>query len=225
MSDRSFFALFKRATKRAIALSLFSKERPKERLLFRSFKKSDPSFKESDRSFALSKRAKISKKWAIFQIANFLLKKKNDRSFSKWANAQPWCIVYKLHRSGWPLEHQRKIENNDKCCKSESIHIYKNYTMAFMSYTMHYELTLIVNCNSIFCSYIRSIPTKVSFPGAFSIIQDLRKKCGGQGPPTRHLSLFRQLLFYNFLSTTLETRILLKTRILHWRNETLPKAT
>jgi len=53
-----FFALFKRATKRAIALLLFQKERQKEQLLFRSFKKSD---KQSDRSFSLSKRAKEQK--------------------------------------------------------------------------------------------------------------------------------------------------------------------
>jgi len=68
----SFFALFKRATKRAIAFSLFHKEQQK-----------------SDRSFALSKRAK-EEKLAIFQIAHFSLKKKRDRSFSKWMNAQPW---------------------------------------------------------------------------------------------------------------------------------------
>jgi len=55
MSDRSFFALFKRATKTAIALLLFQKERQKERLLFCSFKKSD---EKSDRSFAFSKVSK-----------------------------------------------------------------------------------------------------------------------------------------------------------------------
>jgi len=56
-NNRSFFALFKRATKRAIALLLFQKERQKERL-FRSFKKSG---EKSDRFFALS-RAKMSEK-------------------------------------------------------------------------------------------------------------------------------------------------------------------
>jgi len=60
MSDRSFLALFKRATKRAIALLLFQKEQQKEWSLFRSFKKSD---EKSDRSFALSNRAK-DQKWA-----------------------------------------------------------------------------------------------------------------------------------------------------------------
>jgi len=50
MSDRSF--------------SLFSKERRKERSLFRSFKK--------------SKRAKMSKKWEILQIAHFSLKKMSE---------------------------------------------------------------------------------------------------------------------------------------------------
>jgi len=54
ISDRSFFALLKRATKRAIALLLFQKEQQKERSLIRSFKK-------SNRSFALSKRAKKQK--------------------------------------------------------------------------------------------------------------------------------------------------------------------
>jgi len=69
MSDRSFFTLFKRATKREMALLLFQKERQKEQSLIHSFKK--------------SKRAKMSKKLAIFQIAHFSLKKKSDRSFSK----------------------------------------------------------------------------------------------------------------------------------------------
>jgi len=41
MSDRSFFALFKRAMKRAIALLLFQKERQKEQSLIFSFKKSE----------------------------------------------------------------------------------------------------------------------------------------------------------------------------------------
>jgi len=57
-NEQSLFALFKRATKREIALLLFQKERS----LFCSFKKSE--------------RAKMSKKWAIFQIAHFLLKKR-----------------------------------------------------------------------------------------------------------------------------------------------------
>jgi len=39
MSDHSFFALFKRAMKRAIALSLFKKERQKERSLFQKEQK------------------------------------------------------------------------------------------------------------------------------------------------------------------------------------------
>jgi len=37
MSDPSLFALFKRATKRAIALLLFQKEQQKEQSFFRSF--------------------------------------------------------------------------------------------------------------------------------------------------------------------------------------------
>jgi len=52
MSDRSYFALFKR--------------QQKERSLFPSFKKSD---KKSDRSFALSKRAKEQKR-AIAHFQN-----------------------------------------------------------------------------------------------------------------------------------------------------------
>jgi len=83
MSARSF-RCFLQKSEWAIALFLlFSKERPKERSLFCSFKKSDKK----------SERAKMSEKWAIFQNAHFSLKKKSDRSFSKWVNAQPWGNV------------------------------------------------------------------------------------------------------------------------------------
>jgi len=90
-------ALFKRATKRAITLSLFQKERQKERSLFQKEQRAERSlFQKEQRaersllcSFKKNESAKMSKKWAIFQIAHFSLKKKSDRSFSKWANAQP----------------------------------------------------------------------------------------------------------------------------------------
>jgi len=62
-----FFALFKRATKRAIALSVFQKEW----------------------------KSKNEQKMSDFPNCSFFSQKKSDRSFFKffkWANAQPWPI-------------------------------------------------------------------------------------------------------------------------------------
>ncbi|MBM3939225.1 MAG: hypothetical protein FJ333_11320 [Sphingomonadales bacterium] len=70
MSDCSFFALFKRATKRVIALLLFQKEQQKERSLFCSFKESN---EKSDRSFALSKRVKEQKLAKNEQFSKLLI--------------------------------------------------------------------------------------------------------------------------------------------------------
>jgi len=95
------FAHCKRAIEQFVAHSLIAKERLSNLLLICSLQKSDwgicCSFAHCKRaiacSIALSKRAKMSKKRAISQITHFLLKKKSDRSFSKWAIAQP-CKEY-----------------------------------------------------------------------------------------------------------------------------------
>jgi len=96
MSDCSFCRSLQKSEWALALFLLFSKERPKEWSLFCSFKKSD---KKSYRSFALSNRAtkraialllfrkewksknerkwaKMCKKWAIFQIDHFSLKKR-----------------------------------------------------------------------------------------------------------------------------------------------------
>jgi len=86
-------ALFVALCIRAIALFLlFSKEQQKEQLLFCSFKKSD---KKSNGSFALSKRAKakMSKKWEIFQIAHFSLKKKERLLIFKMSECPSLIII------------------------------------------------------------------------------------------------------------------------------------
>jgi len=96
MSDRPFFALYKRATKRAIALSLFQKERQKEQLLFRSFKKSD---KKSDRSFALSKRAK-EQKMSDFPNRSFFAQKKERSLIFKMSECPTLILRFKNYNNG-----------------------------------------------------------------------------------------------------------------------------
>jgi len=79
MSDHSFFVLFKKATKRTIALSLFQKERQKEQSLFRSFKKSD---KKSYPSFALSKRGKSKNEQKMRDFPNRLFFAQKKRAIT-----------------------------------------------------------------------------------------------------------------------------------------------
>jgi len=99
LKERSLFwkeqkraiALLQRATKRAIALS----------------KKSD---KKSDRSFALSKRTKMSEQWAIFQIAYFSLKKKEQSLIFKMSKF-PTLDVGLGNRS-FPLLSKERLSNH-----------------------------------------------------------------------------------------------------------------
>jgi len=145
MSNRSFqksecaIALFKRTMKRAIALSLFQKERWKERSLICSFKKSE--------------RAKMSEKWVIFQIAHFSIKKRAIAHFQSEQMVNPGCRVGQslirsfAHRS-FPLLSKERLSNRSLNCSFKK----SNWAIALFSLFSKEQQKE----RSLFCSFKKS---------------------------------------------------------------------